>query len=204
MSYCGWNSENEEQRRYHEEWGFPSGDDRKQFEHLLMEVMQCGLSWELMLKKRSVFGKCFLNADFERIAEFGEKDVKRILKTPGMIRSERKVRAVIGNAKAFLNVRQEYGSFSAYLMHFTGGKIQVYADHADGHIPSQNALSARVSRDLKKRGFRFLGPVVTYSHLQTFGIINDHDRDCPCFRRLLADFPCEVKTEDEEAVFPEN
>ena len=187
MSYCGWASGDALDREYHDtEWGVPLHDDRKQFEFLMMEVMQCGLSWGLVMRKRDVLRRCFHGFDYDAVAQFTAEDVERILDTEGMIRSRSKVEAVIGNARCFQEIRREYGSFSAYLWGWTGGRTIIYEGHAQGHIPASNALSERISRDLKKRGFRYVGPVTIYSHLQACGIINDHDADCPCRAPLLA------------------
>lgn len=190
MSYCGWAAASALDRAYHDtEWGVPVHDDTKQFEYLSLEVMQCGLSWELMLLRREVFRRCFDGFDFEKIANYGEDDVARILSTENMIRSERKVRAIVNNAQKFLEVRDAFGSFSAYLWAYSGGKTILYEGHADGEVPVSNALSERISRDLKRRGFKYLGPIVIYSHLQACGIINDHSTDCPCHHKIVESYP---------------
>ncbi len=187
MSACDWFLQNPIAEAYHDkEWGVPVHDDRKMFEYLLMESMSCGLSWMLMLAKREVFSRCFAKFDFEKVAKFTEADVLRILKTPGMIRSERKVRAEISNAKCFLKVRDEYGSFCDYLWHFTEGKTFVYRKLQKGILETRNELSDKVAKDMKLRGFKYLGSVILYSHLQGVGIINAHSPDCPCYKKLLA------------------
>lgn len=189
MSYCGWFETEPLHVAYHEEWGTPLHDDRMQFEYLSMEVMQCGLSFGLVLRKRTILRGCFGGFDFDRVAAYGEADVRRIMETPGMIRAERKIRAIIGNAEAFQRIRAEHGTFSDYLWSFTGGKTVLYDGHGTGRIPASNALSAKISKELKKRGFKFLGPVVLYSHLQACGIINDHDEDCPRRRYIIDHYP---------------
>ena len=141
--------------------------------------MQCGLSWDLMMKKREIFRSCFDGFDFGKIAAYGESDIKRILETPGMIRSRRKVEAVIHNAQRFIELRREHGSFSGWLWTFSDGKTILYDKHGDGLIPASNGLSERISAELRRRGFKHLGPVTVYSHLQACGIINDHGCDCP-------------------------
>lgn len=177
-------------QRYHDtEWGVPVHDDRMQFEYLMMEVMQCGLSWDLMMKKREIFRRCFDNFEYDRIAEYSERDVERILNTEGMIRSERKIRAVISNAKCFQKIREEYGSFDRFLWNYTDGRTILYNRHDEGEVPVSNGLSDRVSKDLKKRGFKYLGTVTVYSHLQAAGLINDHHRDCPCYRNIVENYP---------------
>ena len=165
---------------YHDvEWGLPVLEDRRQFEYLMMEVMQCGLNWDLMMKKREIFRRCFDRFDFDKIAGYCEADVARILATDDMIRSRRKVEAVIHNAQCFKRLREEFGTFSAWIWSFTDGKTVLYDRHGDGLIPASNGLSERVSAELRKRGLKYLGPVTVYSHLQACGVINDHGRDCP-------------------------
>ena len=184
MGYCGWNSASEIDRHYHDtEWGIPVHNDQKQFEYLMMEVMQCGLSWELMLRKREIFHQCFDNFDFDKVAAYDDRDLERIMNTDGMIRSPRKIRAIINNARCFQKVRDLYGSFSNYLWAYSGGKTIIYSSHGGGRIPVSNGLSARISKDLKSKGFKYLGAITVYSHLQACGIINDHDTDCPCYKK---------------------
>ena len=187
-------------RAYHDaEWGIPLHDDRRQFEYVSLEVMQCGLSWSLMLKRRAVFRRCFDRFDFKRIAKYTEKDVERILATKDMIRSRPKVLAIINNARAFLRVREEFGTFSRYIWGFCGGKTIHYAGHAKGRIPAANGLSTDLSADLRRRGFKFLGPVVVYSHLQACGIVNDHGDDCPRYHEILRDYPIVRRRRDRES-----
>lgn len=199
MSYCGWNSASILDRKYHDtEWGIPVHNDRKQFEYLMMEVMQCGLNWELMLRKREIFRKCFDDFDYDKVAEYEENDIKRIMNTNGMIRSERKIRAVIKNAKCFQNVRKEYGTFSDYLWAYSDGKTIIYKGHNDGWIPVSNGLSEKISKDLKKRGFKYLGAITLYSHLQACGIINDHDLECSCYEKIIKNYPVVMKRRYKE------
>ena len=200
MGHCAWAFANETDRLYHDsEWGIPvRDDDRQMFEHLTLECLQCGLSWALMLKKRDIFRRCFDNFEYDKIAAYGEDDVQRILSTEGMLRSERKVRAVINNARCYQKIRAEFGSFCRYLWAYTSGKTVLYDGHADGAIPVSNGLSEDISSDLKKRGFRFIGPVTIYSHLQACGVINDHARDCPCYARINAAYPTVKRPPDRE------
>ena len=186
MEKCQWCMCNEKMIRYHdEEWGVPLHDDRKQFEFLMMEVMQCGLNWNMMIQKREIFRQCFDDFDFDKVAGYGEEDVERILQTEGMIRSERKIRAVIHNARCFQRIHQEAGSFSASRGSFTGGRPYIYPSHQTEGLPASNELSDRISRDLKKRGLKYMVSVTVYSHLQASGIINDHQRDCFRYGELL-------------------
>lgn len=166
--------------RYHdEEWGTPCHDERDHFMYLLMECMSCGLSWRLMLQKREVFRQCFADFDAGKVAAFGDGDVARIMATEGMIRSERKIRGMINNARRFVEVAREFGSFDKYIWGFTGGKTMVYPSHQT-EWTTRNELSDAVSEDMRRRGFKYVGTVTIYSHLQAIGIINDH-RDY-CFR----------------------
>lgn len=199
MGYCGWADTDPLDKVYHDtEWGIPEHDDRHMFEHLTLECMQCGLSWALMLKKREIFRKCFDNFDYDRIADYNEADVERILNTEGMIRSPRKVNAIINNARCYQKVRDEFGTFCDYIWSYSDGKTILYQGHDAGRIPVSNGLSARISKDLKKRGFKYVGPVTIYSHLQACGIINDHDKDCPCRKKILDGYPTVVRRRDEE------
>ena len=198
MSNCDWGLE-EVNKRYHDvEWGVPVHDDRIQFEYLMMEVMQCGLSWSMMMKKREIFRTCFEDFDFERIAAYGEQDIERILNTDGMIRSRRKVEAVIRNAQLFQEIRTEYGSFSNWLWAFSGGKTILYMGHEKGNVPVSNGLSDQISKELKKRGFKFLGSVTIYAHLQACGIINDHGADCPRYEEINRTYPTVRKRRYQE------
>lgn len=199
MERCIWCLCNEKMIRYHdEEWGIPVYDDRKQFEYLMLEVMQCGLNWNMMIQKREIFRECFDNFDFDKIASYKESDVERIMKTEGMIRSERKIRAVISNAKCFQKVRGEFGTFSNYLWNYSKGKTILYAGHQKGKIPAKNGLSDKISRALKKRGFKYLGSVTVYSHLSSCGIINDHVENCFRYKDILENYPVVRKRKDNE------
>ncbi len=137
-----------------------------------------------------MFRQCFDHFDYDKIALYDDADVERILNTKDMIRSERKIRAIINNAQRYQEIRREYGSFSEYIWGFTDGKTILYDGHNTGDIPVRNHLSEKISKDLKKRGFKYLGPVVMYSHLQASGIINDHDKDCPCYKKIIENYPC--------------
>ena len=189
MNRCTWSEGNDLLRAYHDaEWGVPVHDDRTMFEHLFLEAMQCGLNWNMMLVKREIFRACFADFDFVKIAKFDEADVERILTTPGMIKSRPKVLAEINNAQKFAEIADEFGSFCEYLWRFTDGYSLVYAAD-EVQMPAQNELSVRIAKDLKKRGFKFLGPVTVYSHLQACGVINDHARSCFRYRELTEKYP---------------
>ena len=163
-----------------------------------MEVMQCGLNWTMMMKKREIFRSCFDNFEYDMIADYTEDDVERILNVPGMIKSRRKIEAIINNARCFQKIREEYGSFDAYLWAYSDGKTILYNKHEDGYIPVSNGLSHRISKDLKKRGFKYLGTVTVYSHLQACGMINDHGSDCPCYNRIIESYPTVKNRRDKE------
>lgn len=175
---CSWVGSDPLYIRYHdEEWGVPCHDERKHFMYLTMECLSCGLSWLLMLKKREVFSQCFAAFCVEKVAAFTPAHVQRILATPGMIRSEQKVRAVINNAQCFLKVQAEWGTFDRYLWHFTHGITVVYPEHAAQPV-TRNELSDLVASDMKQRGFKYVGSTIIYSHLQGIGVINDHESTC--------------------------
>lgn len=183
---CPWCCDGGLNQKYHdEEWGIPLHDDRKQFEYLMMEVMQCGLNWTLMLKKREIFRQCFAGFDFYRIAAFTEEDIDGILNTAGMIKSRRKICAVIQNARCFIEIIKDYGSFDKYIWSFTENRTYVYRKHQLGFWEAKNELSDRISADLKKKGFRYLGSITVFSHLQACGIINDHSPDCWMYNHLI-------------------
>lgn len=177
-------------RKYHdEEWGIPVHDDRLQFEFLMLEALQCGLSWYTILKKRQILRSCFDDFDFNKVTEYDDAKVEKILNTSGMIRSERKIKAIIENAKCFQKIRKEHGTFSDYLWSYSSGKTILYEGHKTGCIPSSNGLSKIISADLKKRGFKYLGTVAIYAHLQACGIINDHSADCECYQKIISEYP---------------
>ena len=188
MERCPWCLRNEKMMiRYHDgEWGVPVHDDRKQFELLMMEVMQYGLNWNMMIQKREIFRNCFDNFDFDKVAAYGGADIELIMDTNGMIRSRRKIEAVIHNARCFQKIRTEFGSFSEYIWGFTKGKTYLYMGHQKGNIPTRNGLSDRISADLKRRGLKYMGSVTVYSHLQACGIVNDHREECFRYKELLS------------------
>ena len=138
------------------------------------------------MNKRDIIRGCFDHFDIDTVASYGESDVERILQTEGMLKSRPKIEAIINNASAFKDIQDEFGSFCNYIWAFTDNKTIIYESHPDGNIPAKNGLSTRISKDLKKRGFKFVGPVTIYSHLQASGLINDHGKDCPCFDEINA------------------
>ena len=175
---CAWADTDPLLQKYHdEEWGRPVHDDRKHYMYLLMEAMSCGLSWLLMLKKQEAFQRCFADFDYNKVATFTDDDACRIATEEGMIHSERKVKAMIANARAFCKVREEFGTFDKYIWSFTNGQTMVYPEHQKEPCV-RNELSDRVAKDMKRRGFKYIGSVIVYSHLQGIGVINDHQHNC--------------------------
>ncbi|MBN1697221.1 MAG: DNA-3-methyladenine glycosylase I [Spirochaetales bacterium] len=179
MKRCEWADGNQALLTYHDtEWGVPVHDEIKHFEFLLLESFQAGLSWLTILKKRENFRKAFAGFDPAVIEKFTRKDVTRLLHNDLIIRNRRKIESAINNAGAFLRIRNEYGSFDTYIWHFTGGKTIKHDFQSLSEIPVSTPLSDTISRDLKKRGFSFLGPTTVYAHLQAIGIVNDHLNYC--------------------------
>ena len=182
---CTWPGEDPLYIRYHDrEWGIPIHSDRKLFEFLILEGAQAGLSWITVLKKRPAYRKAFDNFDFNKVARYKERKIKQLLNNPGIIRNKLKIRSAISNAKAFIEVRKEFGTFNKYIWQFVDGKpIQnCFNDMKD--IPATTELSDQISKDLKKRGFNFVGSTIVYAHMQATGMVNDHTMDCFRYREI--------------------
>ena len=180
MGICDWANVNEKMKLYHDcEWGVPVYDDTVQFEYLVLELMQSGLSWNTILQKRETLKSAYANFNYEVLADYGPEETDKIMTCEGIIRQRRKIEAVFQNARALKKIRREFGSFSDYLWSYTKGKVYVYKSHEKLGVRAANELSTAVAADLKKRGFVFLGPVTVYSHLQACGIIHDHASSCP-------------------------
>ena len=154
------------------------------FEYLMLESMSCGLSWNLMLQKRKIFHACFADFDYKKVVEFTEADINKAMEYPGMIKSRRKIEAIISNAKCFMQIQQEFGSFDKYLWDYSEGKTFIYQRHLNGEWVTKNDLSDKIAADLKNRGFKFLGSTLIYSYLQSVGIINDHAPKCRMFEKI--------------------
>lgn len=172
---------------YHDtEWGVPVHDDRKQFEFLLLESAQAGLSWYTVLRKRENYRQAFANFEPEKVARFDAEHIARMLLNPGLIRNRAKLEAAVGNARGFLRIQEEFGSFSRYIWGFVNGAPLVSNLRTLADYRATSAESDALSRDLRRRGFRFVGSTICYAHMQATGLINDHTLDC--FRRseLLA------------------
>lgn len=177
MKRCFWVDENSEiYKKYHdEEWGVPKYDDRELFELLILEGFQAGLSWITVLKKREAFRKAFDNFEVEKVARYKEDKINDLLQNEGIIRSKSKINSAILNARIFMQIQKEFGSFSKYIWGFTDGKI---IKNKNNKFPVSTPLSDKISKDLKKRGMKYVGTVIIYSYLQSAGIVNDHETDC--------------------------
>ena len=170
---------------YHDkEWGVPVFDDSVQFEFLVLEGAQAGLSWSTILNKRDGYRKAFVDFDPAKVARFTAKRIEKLLQDPGIVRNRLKVQSAVSNAKAFLAVQEEFGSFSDYIWEFVGGKPVQNCFRKDGEIPATSPESDALSKDLKKRGFKFVGSTIMYAHMQATGLVNDHVSSCfrykPC------------------------
>ena len=181
VSRCGW-ARSELSIPYHDtEWGVPLHDDQRLFEFLILEGAQAGLSWETILRKRDAYRKAFDDFDPARIARYTPKKVERLMADAGIVRNRLKIESAITNARAFLDVQTEAGSFDAYVWRFVNGKPRVNSVRALGDVPASTPQSDAMSKDLKKRGFRFVGTTICYAFMQATGMVNDHLVDC--FRR---------------------
>ena len=180
---CPWlNLDKPDYVAYHDrEWGVPVHDDRKHFEFLTLESAQAGLSWYTVLRKRANYRNAFAEFDPAKVARFSATKVEQMLQDPGLIRNRRKISAAVENARHFLAVQDEFGSFSAYIWHFVGGEPIVNEFRTLADLPATSRESDALSKDLKSRGFKFIGSIVIYAHMQATGLVNDHVLDC--FRR---------------------
>lgn len=179
---CAWSGSDPLMIRYHDEqWGRPVHDDRKHFEFLVLESAQAGLSWSTVLKKREGYRRAFADFDARKVAKFGPDKVEKLILDPSIIRNRQKIEAAINNAQRLLEVQKEFGSFDAYCWGFVDGEpIQNRRRHAK-EIPATTEESDAWSRDLKKRGFKFVGSTIVYAHMQAVGMVNDHVIDCFCY-----------------------
>ncbi len=176
---CFWVSDDPLYIEYHDkEWGVPVYDERKLFEFLILEGAQAGLSWITVLKKRENYRKHFDNFDPEKIVKYNDKKIQSLLAEPGIIRNRLKVNAAVTNAKAFLELKEELGSFSDYMWQFVDGKPIQNNWTGRGQIPASTKISDAMSKDLKKRGFKFIGTTICYAHMQAVGMVNDHTVNC--------------------------
>jgi len=182
---CSWPTNDPLMIKYHDkEWGVPVHNDRKLFEFLLLEGMQAGLSWWIVLYKRENYRKAFDNFDFNKIAKYNKRKINSLLKNEGIIRNKLKVESAVTNAKAFLEIRKEFGTFNKYIWSFVNGKPIQNKFKSLKEIPASTKLSDLISKDLKKRGFKFVGTTIIYAHMQATGMVNDHVVDCFRYREL--------------------
>jgi len=172
---------------YHdEEWGLPSRDDRHLYEMLVLEGAQAGLSWSTILRKRDGYRQAFAGFDADRVARFGDADVARLMADPGIVRNRLKIESAVANARATLAVRDELGSLADYVWSFVGGAPIQNGWRTMAEVPSETAESKAMSRDMKRRGFRFVGPTICYAFMQAAGLVNDHTVDCDRYAAVQA------------------
>jgi len=182
---CGW-AVGELSIRYHdEEWGVPLHDDRTLFEFLILEGAQAGLSWSTILNKRENYRKAFDRFDPKRVAKYDRQKIQQLLRDPGIVRNKLKVASAVGNARAFLNVQKEFGTFERYIWQFVGGKPRVNTIKSMKEIQPRTQESDAMSKDLKKRGFNFVGSTICYAFMQAVGMVNDHLVDCFRYPQLI-------------------
>jgi DNA-3-methyladenine glycosylase I len=184
MKRCDWVSDNPLYQQYHdEEWGRPNYDDRHLFEMLILEGAQAGLSWETILNKRENYRKAFDNFDAQKIAKYLPSKIERLLQNPGIVRNKLKVNAAVTNAKCFLEIQQSFGGFSDYIWQFVEGKPIKNKWKSLSEVPVTTEISDAMSKDLKKRGFKFVGSTICYAYMQAVGMVNDHTTDCFCYKK---------------------
>ena len=179
MKRCVWVGSDPLYVEYHDtEWGVPLHDDRKLFEFLVLEAAQAGLSWITILRKRANYRAAFADFDAEAVARFNRRSVERLLRDPGIVRNRQKIEAAVANARAFLAVQEEFGSFDRYVWRFVDGKPIQGRWKTTSSVPAKTRESEAMSKDLVQRGFRFVGPTICYAHMQATGMVNDHQLDC--------------------------
>lgn len=187
MEKCPWCAADEQMMRYHdEEWGVPVYDDIKHFEFLTLESAQAGLSWKTILHRREGYRRAFAGFDPIRVARFGEAEISALMVNAEIIRNRQKIEAAINNARRFLEIQNEFGSFTNYIWSFVGGKPIVGGFTSLKELPAKTEEAELLSKDLKKRGFKFVGPVTVYAHMQAAGLVNDHLITCPGYKRVQA------------------
>ena len=183
---CGWSGSDPLMIAYHDrEWGVPVHDDRKHFEFLVLEAAQAGLSWAIVLKKREGYRRAFSDFDPVKVARFDQRRIARLVLNPDIIRNRQKIEAAIKNARVFLKVQEEFGSFDAYAWRFVGGRPKIHRRRTMEAVPATTPESDAFSKDLKARGFSFVGSTVIYAHMQAIGMVNDHVIDCFRYREIV-------------------
>ena len=181
---CKWCEGNALQIAYHDrEWGVPVHDDRRFFEFLILEGAQAGLSWDTILAKRENYRKAFAGFDPKKVSAFNAKKKKQLLKNPGIVRNRLKIEAAVVNARLFLALQREQGSFSRYVWSFVGGKPVKNRHRTRATVPARTSVSDALSKDLKRRGFKFVGSTIMYAFMQAVGMVNDHTVECFCYRK---------------------
>ncbi|MDG2164803.1 MAG: DNA-3-methyladenine glycosylase I [Flavobacteriales bacterium] len=176
---CKWCEKDPLYIKYHDtEWGVPVHDEQKLFEFLILETFQAGLSWITVLRKRDNFRKAFDKFDYNKVALYDEDKIQELLQDPGIVRNKLKVRAAVSNAKAFMEVQKEFGSFDKYIWSFVDGNSIQNQWATTKELPATTEISDKLSKDLKKRGFKFVGSTIVYAHMQATGMVNDHTIDC--------------------------
>jgi DNA-3-methyladenine glycosylase I len=184
-STCSWPGDDPLMIAYHdEEWGVPLHDDRKLFEFMVLDAFQAGLSWAIVLKKREGFRKAFDRFDFKKIARYREEKIRRLLADENIIRNQLKIRATVNNAKRFMEVQKEFGTFDEYIWRFTGNRPLLNKRKSLNRIPARTIESDAMSADLRRRGFKFVGSTICYSFMQAAGMVNDHLVDCDRYKEL--------------------
>ncbi|MFX0049447.1 MAG: DNA-3-methyladenine glycosylase I [Candidatus Hermodarchaeota archaeon] len=183
---CKWATNEELMKEYHDkEWGTPQHDDKMLYELLILEGMQAGLSWNTVLKKRDNFRRVFDNFDYTKIIKYSENKIEELMQNEGIIRNRLKIQSVITNAKCFIEVQQEFGTFDKYIWAFVNNKTVHNSWKKLEELPSNTALSDKISKDMKKRGFKFIGTTIIYAFLQAIGVVNDHTTDCFRYDELV-------------------
>lgn len=185
---CSWSAGiSDIYRAYHDtEWGVPARDDHRQFEFLILESAQAGLSWSTVLHKREGYRKAFADFDVVKVSRFDSRKIDRLIKNPAIIRNRLKIKAAVSNARLFLEVQDEFGSFSEYIWGFVDGRAQQNAWREQSKVPVTTPVSDKLSKDLRKRGFKFVGSIIMYAHMQATGLVNDHIVDCFRHRECAA------------------
>lgn len=183
---CAWPADDSLMKKYHDkEWGVPVHDDRKLFEFLLLEGFQAGLSWKTILYKRANFRKAFDNFNFNKVALYNKHKINSLMKDVGIIRNKLKIESTVTNAKAFIKVRKQFGTFDKYIWGFVNNKPIINKHKRLRDIPASTKVSDLISADLKKRGFKFVGSTIIYAHMQATGMVNDHTTDCFRYKQIL-------------------
>ncbi|SMD34493.1 DNA-3-methyladenine glycosylase I [Reichenbachiella faecimaris] len=188
MCKCEWAIGHfDEYEKYHDdEWGVPSRDDKVHFEFMILESAQAGLSWSTVLKKRAGYQEAFANFEVEKVAKFDDARIESLISNPAIIRNKQKIRAAVNNAKHFIDVQKEFGTFSKYIWSFVNDKTITGHWKTKQEVPATTPASDELSKDLKKRGFKFVGSTIMYAHMQATGLVNDHTTDCYRYKELLS------------------